>query len=380
MFYTARNLDAGEESIDYVTANINAERITFTANNTGAVNFYDRKFPTLVDNQAIVWASKQADGKTGIYVKDYEDLIPLVTSAVTPADFLPGTCAWITVQWEFLYVYMQDRLFYYAVGDLLNGRATELIPTGSIPLSFTVYDVQAGDGMDWIMTSNGIYQRNGLSFSLISGQVFGIFSGKLGNSPLITAFQRGNETTGAKLTTFLRKSNFFKWGFAGSEYIDWDEETVFGNGQYYAYYDGSKVKLVQKGTMMWGTVDSPGYYPVTENQETGYFAPSGKISSCRFYASSFQQVKRLKALKVSFLLNGWTIALDIRTNKNETFTQVAQWSGSSNECGAEIKANSIIDKEIQWIEYRVRLTRGDETSTPIFYGIIPLYEDMIKEF
>lgn len=65
----------------------------------------------------------------------------------------------------------------------------------------------------------------------------------------------------------------------------------------------------------------------------------------------------MKAIKVSFLLNGGTIALDIRTNKNEAFTQVAQWSGSSNECGAEIKASSIIDKEIQWIEYRVRLTR-----------------------
>lgn len=93
MFYTARNLDAGQESLDYGTANINPERITFTANNAGAVNFYDRKFPALVDNHAIVWASKQADGKTGIYVKDYEDLIPLVTSAVTPADYLPGTCA-----------------------------------------------------------------------------------------------------------------------------------------------------------------------------------------------------------------------------------------------------------------------------------------------
>ena len=52
----------------------------------------------MVDNQALMWAAKNSDGKTGIYLKDYEDLIPLVSTAVTPVDTLPGTCTGISSQ------------------------------------------------------------------------------------------------------------------------------------------------------------------------------------------------------------------------------------------------------------------------------------------
>ena len=97
----------------------------------------------------------------------------------------------------------------------------------------------------------------------------------------------------------------------------------------YAYFDGStKLKLVQKVNTIGGTVDAPGYYPATENQETGIFAPSGKISSCRFYAPQFRQWKRLVKLDISFQLNGGTIALDMRTNNNTTFTEIGSWTGS----------------------------------------------------
>jgi len=97
------------------------------------------------------------------------------------------------------------------------------------------------------MTSNGVYQRSGLNFTLMSGVTFGTFNGTISNSPLINATARGNETLGTKLTTYGRKNNFFPGGFVGSEYVNGDEETVFGNGQLYAYFDGStKLKLVQK--------------------------------------------------------------------------------------------------------------------------------------
>jgi len=77
------------------------------------------------------------------------------------------------------------------------------------------------------MTSNGIYQRSGLNFTLMSGVTFGTFNGTIGNSPLINATARGNETTGTKLTTYGRKNNFFPGGFVGSEYINGEEDTVF---------------------------------------------------------------------------------------------------------------------------------------------------------
>ena len=49
---------------------------------------------------------------------------------------------------------MQDKVYYYAIGDLLNGVATTLVPTGVINVAFNIYDVVAGDTTDWVMTSN----------------------------------------------------------------------------------------------------------------------------------------------------------------------------------------------------------------------------------
>jgi hypothetical protein len=122
---------------------------------------------------------------------------------------------------------------------------------------------------------------------------------------------------------------------------------------------------------------------VSENQESGIFAPSGKISSCRFYAPSFRQFKELVKLDISFQLNGWTIALDARTDVNTTFTQIGSWT-SSIEGGATIYASqfsSILSNKFNWIEYRVRITRWDDVNTtPIFYWIIPVYGEQTEEF
>ena len=63
--------------------------MTFTHNNASSGHYYGKKFGTIVDNQALLWTSKQSDGKTGVYFKDYEDLIPLVSSAATPVDYIP---------------------------------------------------------------------------------------------------------------------------------------------------------------------------------------------------------------------------------------------------------------------------------------------------
>ena len=384
IYHIAKTVVSNAETLDYGLMFTNPERITFTHNTTNINNFYGKKYATLVDNQALMWTSRAADGKVSIYMMDYESLIPLVSQPWTIVDTLPWTCTGISSQGGYVYVYMQDKLYYYATSDLLNGVATKLIPTGVLNLNFKVYDVLPWDTSDWVMTSNGVYQRSGLSFTMVSGQVFGTFNGTLGNSPLINCASRWNETLGNKLTTYGRKNNFFKGGFVGSEYIDGDEETVFWNNWLYAYFDGStKLKLVQKVNTINGTVDAPWYFPATENQETGIFAPSGKISSCRFYAPQFRQWKRLVKLDISFQLNGGTIALDMRTNNNTTFTEIGSWTGSvtnDKKWGASIYADNIPDKELQWVEYRVRMTRGDANTTPIFYWIIPVYEEFTAEY
>ena len=387
IYYVPKNtISAGGTSVESLTYGLihaSIERMTFTHNNASSWHFYGKKFGTLVDNQALMWSAKASDGKTAIYLMDYEDLIPLVSVAATPVDYLPWTCTGISSQGGYVYVYMQDKVYYYAIGDLLNGVATKLIPTWVLNVNFKIYDVLPWDTSDWVMTSNGVYQRSGLNFTLMSGVTFGTFNGTISNSPLINSVSRWNETLGTKLTTYGRKNNFFPGGFVGSEYVDGYESTVFAKEDVYVYSNGTTIKLIKKGTNTGGTVDAPGYFPVTENQESGIFAPSGKISSCRFYAPSFRQFKELTKLDISFQLNGWTIALDARTDVNTTFTEIGSWT-SSIEGGATIYASqfsSILSNKFNWIEYRVRITRwADTPTTPIFYWIIPVYGEQIEEF
>ena len=384
IFYIAKTVVSQAETLDYGLMFTNPARIDFTHNTTNINHVYGKKYATLVDNQALMWTGRAADGKVSIYMMDYESLIPLVSQPGTIVDTLPWTCTGISSQGGYVYVYMQDKLYYYATADLLNGVATKLIPTGVLNVAFKIYDVLPGDTSDWVMTSNGVYQRSGLNFTLMSGVTFGTFNGYSVNSPLINATSRWNETLGTKLTTYGRKNNFFPGGFVGSEYINGEEDTVFWNGALYAYFDGStKLKLVQKGTNTGGgNVDAPWFAPVSENQESGIFAPSGKISSCRFYAPSFRQFKELTKLDISFQLNGWTIALDARTDVNTTFTEIGSWT-SSIEGGATIYASqfsSILSNKFNWIEYRVRITRWADGDTPIFYWIIPVYEEQLEEF
>ena len=85
---------------------------------------------------------------------------------------------------------MQDKLYYYTTADLLSGVATKLIPTGVLNVAFKIYDVLPGDTSDWVMTSNGVYQRSGLNFTLMSGVTFGTFNGTISNSPLINSVSR----------------------------------------------------------------------------------------------------------------------------------------------------------------------------------------------
>ena len=383
IYYMAKTFTT-TESFNYGTINSTAERMTFTHNNASPWHYYGKKFATMVDNQALMWSAKASDGKTAIYLRDYEDLIPLVSVAATPVDYLPWTCTGISSQWSYVYVYMQDKIYYYTTADLLSGVATKLIPTGVLNVNFKIYDVLPGDTSDWVMTSNGVYQRSGLNFTMMSGVTFGTFNGMISNSPLINAVSRWNETLGTKLTTYGRKNNFFPGGFVGSEYVDGYESTVFAKEDVYVYSNGTNIKLIKKGTNTGGgNNDAPGYFPVTENQESGIFAPSGKISSCRFYAPSFRTFKELTKLDISFQLNGWTIALDARTDVNTTFTEIGSWT-SSIEGGATIYASqfsSILSNKFNWIEYRVRITRwADTTTTPIFYWIIPVYEEQLEEF
>lgn len=88
MYYVAKSFSP-RETLAYGLTFTDPERITFTNNNLGNNNYYGQKYATLLDNQALMWAARSADGKTSIYLKDYEDLIPLTSSAVTPIDYLP---------------------------------------------------------------------------------------------------------------------------------------------------------------------------------------------------------------------------------------------------------------------------------------------------
>ena len=378
IYYIAKTVVSSAETLDYWLMFTNPERVTFTNNNSGWANFYWKKYATLIDNQALMWTSRSADGKTGIYLKDYEDLIPLTSSAVTPIDYLPWLCCWISAQGGFVYVYMQDKVFYYDIGSLLNGRATELIPTGVINTDFKVYSVLPGVNSDWVMTSNGVYQRSGISFTLMSGITLWLFSGYLSWSPLITAIPR-EIWESKKLTTYGRKNNFFKWWFVGSEYIDGDIETCYANDDIFVYYKTNTIVIAQKWTFTWSLqADQPWYYPVTENLETGYFAPSGKISSCRLYEGNMAQEKYIKELQVGFQLNWGTIAIDMRSNLNTTFTEIKSWTGGTTNDklgGDKIYANELPWRNFNWLEYRVRLSTSDNTKSPVFYWIIPIYEE-----
>ena len=103
---------------------------------------------------------------------------------------------------------MQDKVFYYANGDLLNGKSTSLIPTGVLNVAFKIYDVLPGDTSDWVMTSNGVYQRSGLNFTLMSGTTFGTFNGMISNSPLINVVGRYRDWETAKYRSLESKSAF----------------------------------------------------------------------------------------------------------------------------------------------------------------------------
>ncbi len=79
IYYIAKTVVSSAETLDYGFMFTNPERITFTHNTTNINNFYGKKYATLVDNQALMWTSRAADGKVSIYMMDYESLIPLVS-------------------------------------------------------------------------------------------------------------------------------------------------------------------------------------------------------------------------------------------------------------------------------------------------------------
>ena len=79
IFYIAKTTVSSAETLDYGLMFTNPERITFTHNTTNINNYYGKKYATLVDNQALMWTGRAADGKVSIYMMDYESLIPLVS-------------------------------------------------------------------------------------------------------------------------------------------------------------------------------------------------------------------------------------------------------------------------------------------------------------
>ena len=71
-----------------------------------------------------MWTTKNSDGKV-LYILWIMRLIP---SCLQPGQlltiFLELVLVFISSQGGYVYVYMQDKLYYYATADLLNGVAT----------------------------------------------------------------------------------------------------------------------------------------------------------------------------------------------------------------------------------------------------------------
>ena len=91
---------------------------------------------------------------------DYEALIPLISQ--------PGTIVWLSslnLYWYFLtkvdmYIYMQDKLYYYAVWWSFEWNSNKAWSQQVYSnVNFKIYDVLPWDTVDWVMTSNGIYQK-----------------------------------------------------------------------------------------------------------------------------------------------------------------------------------------------------------------------------
>ena len=187
-----------------------------------------------------------------------------------------------------------------------------------------------------------------------------------------------------KTHNIRKKNNFFPGGFVGSEYVDGYESTVFAKEDFYVYSNGTNIKLIKKGTNTGGgNLDAPWYFPVTEN---GEWVSSLKLVKSLLVDSMLHHSDSSKnswKLDISFQLNGWTIALDARTDVNTTFTENRRLD-KFNRGGATIYASqfsSILSNKFNWIEYRVRITRwADTTTTPIFYWIIPVYGEQTEEF
>ena len=139
--------------------------------------------------------------------------------------------------------------------------------------------------------------------------------------------------------------------------------------------------LAQKTNQTGGlSVDMPGYYPLTENIDyLGEYCPTGSITSCRIQTNDLQQDLRLKALNVSFLLNGGRIQVEMRSNLNESWQEIGDYIASDFDFsgGAKITANQFPNRKFNWLQLRVTLsTLGDSSRSPIFYGITPEYEAM----
>ena len=181
--------------------------MTFTHNNASSWHFYGKKFGTLVDNQALMWVG-ESKWWENCYLSN--GLRGFDTSCISRSNSsrLPALnlYRYLITRWICLCLYARQTLL------LCNKWPPEWCSNEAHPnrctqckLSrYTMYS--PWDTSDWVMTSNGVYQRSGLNFTLMSGVTFGTFNGTISNSPLINATSRWNETTGTKLTTYGRKT------------------------------------------------------------------------------------------------------------------------------------------------------------------------------
>ena len=117
----------------------------------------------------------------------------------------------------------------------------------------------------------------------------------------------------------------------------------------YAYFDWStKLKFVQKGTQtqeveMWALLDLLQYL---KTKRMVYSSSSGKNLFVSILCPSFSTVQKFTNARISFQLNGWTIAPDARTDVNTTFTENRKLD-KFNRGGATIYASQLSKHPIE---------------------------------
>ena len=191
------------------------ERITFTHNNSSAGNFYGKKYATLVDKQALMWAAKRIVMEDwylskGLWRPYPSRIYCSHSSRYTSLELVQVSLhseAMSTSIYKTSSTTTRQQTSWWCSYEVNTNRCNQC----------KLQDIRCSPWgtTDWVMTNNGVYQRSGLNFTLMSGVTFGTFNGynqQLSSYQLHLSMKWNtwNETHNIR-----RKNNFFPGGFVG---------------------------------------------------------------------------------------------------------------------------------------------------------------------